>query len=62
MSGTGPHRHRWSQVDFFVDGERPMVRSTCACGETRTIRAFDRTWEPSDVPISPRRPRELPAQ
>jgi hypothetical protein len=40
------HRHRWSVVDFFVDKDRPMVRQTCACGATRAIRAFDRTWTP----------------
>jgi hypothetical protein len=40
------HRHRWAVVDFFVEDERPMMRQACACGATRAIRAWDRSWDP----------------
>jgi hypothetical protein len=42
----GPHRHRWSVVDFFLRDDRPMMRQRCTCGAERSIAAFDRSWEP----------------
>jgi hypothetical protein len=41
------HRHQWSVVDFYVEDDRPMMRQSCACGATRSIRAWDRTWDPT---------------
>jgi hypothetical protein len=40
------HRHRWAVIDFFVEDDRPMMRQACRCGASRSIRAWDRTWEP----------------
>jgi hypothetical protein len=42
----GAHRHRWAVVDFFVDGDRPMMRQACTCGLERAIPAWDRSWSP----------------
>ncbi len=40
------HKHHWSMVDFGVVDDRPMMRQRCDCGAERTIRAWDRTWQP----------------
>ena len=40
------HRHAWSIVDFGVADGRPIVRQACACGATRTVPAWDRSWTP----------------
>ena len=40
------HRHAWSIVDFGVADGRPLVRQACACGATRTVSAWDRSWTP----------------
>jgi hypothetical protein len=44
------HRHRWSVIDFFVERDRPMLRQSCACGATRAIPAWDRSWSPDPAP------------
>jgi hypothetical protein len=50
MEVADAHRHRWSVVDFFVDHDRPMLRQSCACGATRAIPAWDRSWSPDTGP------------
>jgi hypothetical protein len=54
------HRHRWSGVDFFVAADRPMMRQACACGATRDVRAFDRTWSPQGDQSESGEPAESP--
>jgi hypothetical protein len=49
-AGAAAHRHRWAVVDFFVEDDRPMMRQACACGVTRAIHAWDRTWDPTSAP------------
>ena len=46
MPPDAPHRHRWVATDFLVVEDRPMMGQSCACGERRTIPAWDRSWNP----------------
>jgi hypothetical protein len=40
------HRHAWRTIDFLVRDGRPMIAQACACGATRAIPAWDRSWSP----------------
>ena len=42
------HHHRWLGVEFFLRDEHPMFRMRCACGAERTIRAWERFWNPTE--------------
>jgi len=50
------HRHEWSADDFYVENDRPMMRQSCACGATRGIKAWDRSWDPDATPPKAGRP------
>jgi hypothetical protein len=54
------HRHRWIGVDFYLDGERPMLRQTCTCGAERRLRAFSRYWEPDEAVLEAKPERRSP--
>ena len=54
------HRHQWSVVDFYVDEGRPMMRQACACGAERTLRAWDRFWDPNEKEAGHERTHALP--
>ena len=41
------HRHRWRGADFVLEDDHPWVRQTCACGATRSFRAWERYWAPA---------------
>lgn len=66
--GTGdgdvPHVHDWAGMAFDVDaGEHPVMMQSCACGATRTVRAWEAFWEPGGAPAAhpaPAQPRALP--
>jgi hypothetical protein len=40
------HEHAWGWLDLALEGERPFVRQRCACGAVRSIRAWERYWDP----------------
>jgi hypothetical protein len=42
-----PHRHTWRGYEFAFDGEHPVAEQRCHCGAARTIRAWERYWDPS---------------
>jgi len=44
------HRHAWSVVGFFVHDDRPKMRQRCACGQERSVPAWDRSWTPPEPP------------
>ena len=46
------HRHAWSVVDFGLTDGRPIMRQACACGATRTVPAWDRSWTPPEPTTS----------
>lgn len=48
--GEARHRHDWQGMSFDLDGEHPIAVQTCACGATRSIRAWEAYWEPGGAP------------
>ncbi len=64
-AGSALHVHEWQGYTFGFDGEHPVAEQACACGATRSIRAWEATWEPGGPPAPhpARRPLpELPAE
>jgi len=56
---TAEHRHAWRIVDFLVSDNRPMLAQACACGATRVMRAWDRSWDPADDRGRSAKPRPI---
>lgn len=42
------HRHTWRGYEFAFDGEHPVAEQHCPCGAARTVRAWERYWDPSE--------------
>jgi hypothetical protein len=45
------HRHAWTYGDVMLVDGRPVLLQRCPCGADRSIRAFERSWQPP--PIDP---------
>lgn len=45
------HVHDWQGYTFGFDGVHALAEQTCACGATRSIRAWEAHWEPGGPPM-----------
>lgn len=46
-TSPGLHRHAWKGAQSYLREERPWSRMRCACGAERSIRAWERYWDPA---------------